>query len=280
MLKLSREIYWKNGETSCAEEFKHMRALGYKAADYQILANAPGEGVYAMPDSLFERLLKEDAAAAKDAGIYIGQTHGVWPYDDRIPEQAELKFEATVKGIIGTALVGAPYIVIHPVLPTMWSPSEHHEADKEANIEFLRRVLPYAHQYGVKLALENMPNKYVPCGHTSELVECIDIINDDHLVACLDTGHCAAVGDDAGDMVRLLGKRLAALHIHDSRPNMDLHLIPYYGVTDWDSFKAALQEIGYSGTLSMETDAPRCMPEPFRSQTEQIAFQLLSRLNF
>ena len=280
MLKLSREIEWKSGETSCARGFARMRELGYEACDYQVLCCEPARGVYALKDSEFERLMREDAQAARENGIFVGQTHGVWPYDDRIPEQAELKFEATVKGLAASAILGAPYMVIHPVMPFFWDVSPHHEEDKEKNIEFIRRVLPYARKYNVKLALENMPCVHVPCGHVSELKECIDLIHDEYLVACLDTGHCMAMGDDAGDMARLLGDRLKVLHVHDNRVGTDAHLIPYFGHINWSNFRAALMEIGYEGTLSMETDAPANMPEPFRTEVEALEVRLLAQLNY
>ena len=85
-------------------------------------------------------------------------------------------------------------------------------------------------------------------------------MNSPYLVACLDTGHSTALGYDAGDAVRMLGKRLHCLHVHDNDGKRDLHWFPYYGVTNWQHFTEALKEIGYTGTMSLETSVGGKMP--------------------
>ena len=98
------------------------------------------------------------------------------------------------------------------------------------------------------------------CGRVEELVECVDAVNSEYLVACLDVGHSTALGYDAGDAVRMLGKRIGCLHIHDNDGRRDLHLLPYHGVTNWKHFTEALKEIGYNGTMSLETSLCKLMP--------------------
>lgn len=242
------------------EEYKVLKSLGYDAVDYNGMCSEPGCGLFALDDKAFEEELLKDRAAIEAAGLEIFQTHGVWPYDDTKPEQWDLKFEAMVKSIKGTAILGSEYVIVHPVMPFMWSESPHHEKDVRENIEYMKKLVPYAEKYGVKIALENMPNPYVPCGRVEELVECIDEVNSPHLAACLDTGHSTALGYDAGDAVRMLGKRLHCLHVHDNDGKRDLHWFPYYGVTDWAHFTEALKEIGFGGVMSIETTVAGRMP--------------------
>lgn len=256
------------GSEGSGAAFAHLKSLGYDAVDYQVLAQQPGTGIYAMAEKEFLSLVGREAEAAKAAGIQIGQVHGPWPYDDRILEMRELKFDATVRALHASAILGAPYLVIHPVMPFCWMESPHHEEDKAENIAFVRRLLPYAKDYGVKIALENMPNALVPCGHVSELVECIVAVDSEFLVACLDTGHCTCIGDDAGEMARLLGDRLACLHVHDNDGKRDLHQLPYFGVADWDSFIDGLRAIRYAGNFTLETKTPDRLPEPLRREAE------------
>lgn len=252
-----------------AEVFAHLKSLGYGAADYHIPSQQPGTGIYAMPEQEFIALIQRDAQAARQAGIPVCQAHGPWPYDDRLPETRELKFDATVRALHAAAIMGAPYLVIHPTMPVGWSASAHHEEDKAENIAYLRSLIPYARDYGVKLAVENMPHAHVPCGRVSELVECIDTIDNEFVVACLDTGHCTCIGDDAGEMVRLLGNRLACLHVHDNDGRWDAHLLPYFGVTNWDSFIDGLRAIGYKGNITLETNIPDPMPKCLRKDAEE-----------
>ncbi|MBQ2957867.1 MAG: sugar phosphate isomerase/epimerase [Clostridia bacterium] len=239
--------------------WQELRAMGYDAVDYNGLAAEPGCGIFALSDEEFEQLLLRDKAEIEAAGLEICQTHGVWPYDDTKPEQKELKFEAMVKSIRGTAIIGSEYVIVHPVMPFGWNESPHHEKDVLENIEYMKKLVPYAEKYNVKIALENMPNPYVPCGKVEELAECIDAVNNPYLVACLDVGHSTAVGCDAGDAVRILGKRLHCLHVHDNDGKHDFHWLPYYGATNWTNFTEALKEIGYAGCMSIETSVAQKM---------------------
>ena len=257
--------------------FAHLKSLGYGAVDYQVLSQQPGTGIYAMSEKEFTALILRDAQAAGKAGIPVCQAHGPWPYDDRIPETHELKTAATIRALRAAAMMGAPYLVIHPVMPAGWAASPHHKEDKAENIAFVRSLIPYARDCGVKLAVENMPHADVPCGHVSELVECIDTIDDEFVVACLDTGHCTCIGDDAGEMVRLLGDRLACLHVHDNDGKRDAHLLPYFGVTNWESFTEGLRAIGYRGNITLETHVPSGLPEGLREEAEKWLVRLADR---
>ncbi len=259
------------------EEYAALKAVGYDAVDYNGMCSEPGYGLFALSDEEFERELLRDRAAIEAAGLEIFQTHGVWPYDDTKPEQKELKFEAMVKSIKGTAILGSGYVVVHPVMPFGWNESPHHEQDVRENIEYMKKLVPYAEKYNVKIALENMPNPYVPCGPVEELVECIDEVNSPYLVACLDVGHSTALGYDAGDAVRILGNRIHCLHIHDNDGKRDLHWFPYYGVTDWVHFTAALREIGYAGAISLETSVSDRMPgipETLRAEGDRWLYRM------
>ena len=106
-----------------------------------------------------------------------------------------------------------------------------------------------------------MPLGRVPTGRPEQHCEYIDMMNSDHFVACLDTGHANITGIAPAAFARALGSRLKTLHIHDNlglNPHCegwsDMHTAPYLGNIDWTDFIHALSEIGYDGTLSYETD--------------------------
>ena len=69
------------------------------------------------------------------------------------------------------------------------------------------------------------------------------------------------MGFDFSKNIKLLGKRLKVLHIHDNDGISDLHQIPYtftrsresVSTTDWNGFIAGLREIKFDGVLSFET---------------------------
>lgn len=254
------------------KEYKLLKEVGYDAVDYNGLCTEPETGLFALSDEKFERELLRDRKAIENAGLEICQIHGVWPYDDTKPEKWESKFQAMIRSIRAAAILGSQYVVVHPVMPYGWEESPDHEKDVRENIEYMKMLVPYAEKYGVKIALENMPNPYVPCGPVEELVQCIDEVNSPYLVACLDVGHSTALGIDAGDAVRMLGNRLHCLHIHDNDGKHDFHWLPYYGVTNWHNFTSALKEIGYRGAITLETSVSQRMkslPESLKEEGEK-----------
>ena len=82
----------------------------------------------------------------------------------------------------------------------------------------------------------------------------IDAVNDEYFVACLDIGHAEMKGSNtsAPEMIRALGKRLKALHIHDNDKLHDSHQIPFSMNIDFVAVVQALKEIGYDGYLTLE----------------------------
>lgn len=262
MLKTSYRSYVNLGERGSLERFKYLKALGYDAVDYQNFSTEPTKGLYALSDAEFESFLQNERSLAQSIGLEIIQTHGVWPYDDCNKDEYDARFLATIKSIKGSALIGAKYVVLHPYMPSMWNPSNTHKEDIKANIEYHKKLLPYAKEYGVKIAIENMPLNHMPCGTVNELVNCVDAVDSEYFVACLDTGHCnmsgepGVEGESPADAVRKLGNRLACLHIHDNDSSDDQHLFPYLGKINWDEFLTALKGINYTGPINFECRPP------------------------
>jgi sugar phosphate isomerase/epimerase len=74
------------------------------------------------------------------------------------------------------------------------------------------------------------------------------------IVACLDVGHSSIAGREAQDCIRVLGKRLGALHIHDNDYLDDTHTLPGLSEMNWEEITRALADIGYEGDFTLETD--------------------------
>ena len=130
----------------------------------------------------------------------------------------------------------------------------------EYNMVFYKSLIPYCEEYGIKVAVENMwqyPKmiSHSTCSRPDEFIRYIDELNSEWIVGCLDIGHSVLVREDPADFIRKLGdKRLQCLHIHDVDGNDDLHTLPYFGITDWESVMSALAEIDYKGDFTYETD--------------------------
>ena len=183
-------------------------------------------------------------------GMECNQSHAPFP-TDKPPIRAYLQ-----RAIECTAEAGGKICVIHP--GNEWSAQQ--------NAEFYFELLPFAKDHGVKIATENMwiwtkengldQATRAACSHHDDFVAHLDAVNDDFLVACLDIGHAEMKGLDtsAPEMIRAIGNRLQALHIHDNDRWHDLHQIPFAGSIDWEEIIKALKEIDYKGEFTLEAD--------------------------
>ena len=169
-------------------------------------------------------------------------------------------FERIVRSIEISGVVGAKCIVVHPMHHLPYA--DNADLLKEMNMEFYRSLAPYAKSFGVKIALENMwqrdsETKQIvvsACSRTKEFADWIDTLNDGCFTACLDLGHCGLYGYDAAEMIKGLGERLGALHVHDNDYQSDSHTAPYLGKMHWDTICDALAKIGYKGDFTLEAD--------------------------
>ena len=148
-------------------------------------------------------------------------------------------------------MLDAQICVVHPV--------QFSTDQKARNIELYKNLEPYARDFGVKIALENMwgrdADRIVPnvCSVASEFNDYFDSLESDAFTCCLDLGHCGLVGEDAASMIREMGnRRLGALHVHDNDHLHDSHTLPYLMKMDWDSILKALGEINYKGHFTYE----------------------------
>ena len=246
-------------------EFKKLAQHGYEAIDYGGLAK-PSCPLYRLTDEELADYLRSLRAKYEAVGVTVGQMHALWPTDDTSEEKRSKMREYYVREIKAAAVLGCPYLVIHPCMPDGW----HNEVDAERsfllNVELFRYLLPYAKQYGVVLCVENMPFKKQAISSPLGIKRLVREIDDPYLKVCLDTGHANVFSNDIGADIRLFGDDLAVLHVHDNNGREDRHQPPYMGTIDWDAFTDALAEIGFSGIMSLETVIPTKMPEPMREQ--------------
>lgn len=193
----------------------------------------------------FARKLKQ---IGQSCGIECNQSHA--PFPVRVKAILDLQKRA----IECTAEAGGKICIVHP----------DNNSSAEKNAEMYLDLLPFAKECGVKIATENMWNWengatqscFAACSTAKSFKEHIDIVNDPYLVACLDLGHAEmqGSGDGAPYMIRELGNRLQALHIHDNDRLHDSHQIPFSMNIDFVEIARALKEIGYQGELTLEAD--------------------------
>ncbi len=182
-------------------------------------------------------------------GVVCNQSHAPFPVSSPAV-QSVLKL-----AIECTAVAGGEICIIHP---------DNNKTARE-NAEMYYELLPFAKSCGVKIATENMWNwdkvkkqsTFAACATGEDFRKHIDTVNDEFFVACLDLGHAEmrGSGDGAVNMIKALGHRLQALHIHDNDCLNDNHQIPFSMNIDFLPIVKALKEIGYNGYFTLEADA-------------------------
>lgn len=265
------------------EGIQKLKEHGYEAIDYQNFMNTDTE-LFRVSDTEFEKRLIDVRAALASEQIEISQVHGPWrwPPRDASEEDRAERFDKMSKSIVGTRILGCKNFVIHPIMP--FGDASDPEPAKlwEMNYAFMGRLCDVARENDVVICFENMPMINLSLSRPSEILTFVKNINSDWFKICLDTGHCAVFGESPADAVRLIGKDyLRVLHIHDNNGHADLHWLPYTGVIDWNDFAAALKEIDFAGTVSLETFISGKIPAEARELQElslaRIAMKLAGR---
>ncbi len=195
---------------------------------------------------------------ANEYGVVFNQAHAPFPScKENDEEYNQRMFKAIVRAMEICNILEIGIVIVHPI--DICSK----EDKKQYNLDFYNRLLPYCEKYNVKVALENMwgydsvAKKIIPnvCSTAEELAEYVDALDKKYFTVCLDLGHCGLVGEDAANMIRVLGsERLTSLHVHDNDGVNDTHTAPFFGVMDWESITKALSDIGYTGDFTFEAD--------------------------
>ena len=251
------------------ESFSRLRLLGYDCADLQSFVNTETEW-FSAPDR--ERRWREIGKIARDCGVTLSQTHGPWrfPPRDFTEEDRAERFEKMCAALEGTAAVGAPCMAIHNIMPYGGDKNPDPERFMELNREFFARLVEKAKACSTVIALENMPFKNLILSTPAQVLDFAKEFDSPYFRVCLDTGHAAVFGLSAGESVRLIGKEyLACLHVHDNDGAHDWHWLPYRGVIDWEDFSRALREIGFEGSVSLETNISGKIPPSVRPEWEK-----------
>ncbi len=270
------------GDQNPERAFSFLKECGYDGVDFDLGMQIPTQNirkgqVHGFYDADVETLLgyyKPIKAAADKCGIVFAQAHGPFPlWVEEFPDNYEYLITVVEKMCAICQLLQCPILVVHPVN----IPGRQEEFRR--NLEMYRRLIPAAKEYGVQICLENMfitKNGHkiaAACSNMEEVCRYIDILNEEAggpvFGFCYDVGHANLVCNDILEDLRTLGSRLTALHIHGNDGGKDLHAIPFLVRTtkkelslDWESFLQGLREIGYRGTLNLESAGSlSCIPK-------------------
>lgn len=148
------------------------------------------------------------------------------------------------------AEANVPIIVMHPYIGYV-----DDVVPNSTGVEYFRTFVLAAKDKNIKVAFENVERREF----LDRLME--EFCDFENVGFCWDSGHelCYNRGDD---MLSAYGDRLIATHINDNLGVRDyggsiagcddLHLLPFDGITDWQSAAVRLKKCGYDGILTFE----------------------------
>ena len=251
---------------------KSASKAGFRYVDYSLCED------YGVARKDEEKYFGEIRSVMQDYGMETSQTHApaiVTVSEDGAQFSSEKFKEEVVMAIRRTAILGAPYTVMHLHTPyaknwenVSYDYSAFAEENFKRNIDFCEKIKPYLKEYGVTMALENLAaydliqGSIVPttCCTSEECNRYIDALGDEHFCICLDAGHLNLMkGETHSSFIDNLGSRIKVLHLHDNFGALhdwwgdgDRHLPPFMGTLPWDELAQALKRNHFDGVYSFE----------------------------
>jgi len=185
------------------------------------------------------------AAALEETGLdVVGHTAFFLPIASPFPE-----LRATAHALFGVACdafaeIGATKINVHPDPVTRSYPVD---AVIAANADAMSALVEIGDERGLRLMLENLGPTFGTVEQLQPLLEA-----DERIGFHLDAGHANLGGDRVAGLLGAFGDRLEHVHVSDNFGVDDLHLPLGAGRIAWPEVIAALKEIGYDGTVTLE----------------------------
>jgi sugar phosphate isomerase/epimerase len=126
-------------------------------------------------------------------------------------------------------------------------------ADWKQNTESLKELHKTAKNLGVKIALENLPEKYHFLMKTPEdFNKFYQETGLDDVGIVLDTGHANLEGQ-IQPFLQNLPSKITHVHISDNNGTIDEHLGLGHGNIDWQQFAKTLKAANFTGTILTES---------------------------
>ncbi|MBI3683995.1 MAG: sugar phosphate isomerase/epimerase [Acidobacteria bacterium] len=143
------------------------------------------------------------------------------------------------------------------LVPAVVNPKTRYQDAWKRSQEQIRKMIPLAEKLKVVIAVEEVWNKFLLS--PMEFARYVDEFQSPWVRAYFDVGNVVLYGYPQ-DWIRTLGKRIVKLHFKDFKfqtdPAIRKRVADFVnlrdGEIDWKEIHAALREIGYQGTATVE----------------------------
>ena len=256
-MRLSMETYGLRRRYGDFEAARLIREAGFDCVDYSCYYWK--EQAHALEDS-YREYARSLRAHLDGLGLSCNQSHA--PFETKYGQPFDLScdtFRNVTRAMEVASILGAEQIVVHSVaMPKELT--QDTEATHAYAMEYYRALLPYAEEFGIRIAVENLfvrhKEKFVYSGRLNRpdtLSRAVRELDSPWVTACLDMGHAAMVGYEPEDFIRGMDKGLlGAVHFQDGDYIEDRHTLPFLGQYHWAEIMKALAETGYTGDLTFE----------------------------
>lgn len=284
------ELQWKFG---LREAIEIATSAGADAADIDLGGNDYRDcnNIYAKSDHEIEDYYHGIKEYARSLGIELCQTHGRLRTGFKEKEETAAALENARRDLLATSALGVDVSAFHYINSFRMGIDTPPDIMRSTNFDVFMQIFDYAHTYGVKVAAETfgnlMPEDVVDFfGNINEFIDVYDRIaetdnNKKLACVCMDVGHTNTAvrygNPSVGSVIRMLGKRIEILHLHDNDGISDQHKLPFSGTIDWNDIFDALDEIGFNGVYNIEASF-ECLGKGIERETA--AFAVTSMRNF
>src|SRR5712692_3546594 len=226
------------------------RELNY--ADRFQLARSVGFEEIECPTTPDEREAEEmkNAAAKTKLRIHsvMNMAHWKFPLSSSDPAVVAESMKGLETSLRNAHLWGADTVLL---VPAVVNPQTSYRDAWARSQERIRKVIPLAAELKVIIAVEEVWNKFLLS--PLEFARYVDDFHSPWVRAYFDVGNVVIHGYPQ-DWIRTLGKRIIKLHIKDFIfKDLTARFVPLReGEIDWREVYKALQEIGYSGSATVE----------------------------
>lgn len=240
-----------------------IKRSGFDAVDFGLEVYNFEDDIYGGSDDAFESHFDTVRRTAAKYELEISQTHGrCGTYrmgEDKFNRDA---IEVSKFDLRATAALGAPCCVIHFPNATR-NGKQPPEFFHSITSEIFNTLIPYAEKYKAKIALETFGAARVAGDRIrdffaapEEFLKQYNGLDTEYKTICVDTGHTHEAESfwvpPPEEMIRILGKDISILHLHDNSGHWDDHLVPGQGNINWPAVFDALDDIGYKGVYNFE----------------------------
>ena len=237
-----------------AEALQLVKDGGFHYTDINLESRDPNENPVLAPDP--KKAAEDLRALCGKVGLIPDQAHANFDFRSYSPADITRELLTTVD-VCGD--MGIDKLVVHA---DTWYDAGNYEFYRVLNhiYDIHAPVVERAKQRNVRIAMETLFEDPADggkrsrfCSRLEELDALVSKFNDKSVGICWDFGHARVTyGDDQFRMMRLVGNKIIATHVHDNFYGQDLHLFPFMGLTKWSDAFNALRDIGYTDSFTFE----------------------------